>query len=240
MLIIALCLLFGPAARAPALDLPSYDRVAAHPRTVLDYFLLCTEFGLDGNGTLELFPKISLQRESFEQRKSLLRQGYSAQDFSVQSVTIDVADAYIEVRGTQNGLGFTLTFVYFDRQGRSNVPAFSYYSEGGDGDTYMTRLYDVDAANRWTEITQDLLPYASLSDLDTNPDNPPDVYPEVDWEYILPQKGTTVLAVPHMTYEMGETASPRDDFELVKRLINRKLELPWNKTEGRFTKGAVR
>jgi hypothetical protein len=196
MLIIALCLLFGSAARAPALDLPSYDRVAAHPRTVVDYFLLCTEFGLDGSGALELFPKISPQRESFEQRKSLLRQGYSAQDFSVQSVTIDVADAYIEVRGTQNGLGFTLTFVYFDRQGKSNVP-------------------------------------------DTNPDNPPDVYPEVDWEYVLPQKGTTVLAVPHMTYEMGETASPREDYELVKRLSYRKLELPWNKTEGRFTVGAV-
>ena len=43
-----------------------------------------------------------------------------------------------------------------------------------------------------------------------------------------------------MTYEMGETASPRDDYELVKRLSNRKLELPWNRKEGRFLKGSVR
>ena len=124
MLVIVLAFLFGGTA-AFAQDLPSYDAAAAHPRTVVDYFLLCPEFGLASNGALELFPKISPERESFEQRKSLLRQGYSAQDFSVDSVTVDIKDAYIEVKGEQNGLGFAITFVYFDRQGKSNIPAFS-------------------------------------------------------------------------------------------------------------------
>ena len=239
-LIVAICLLFCGAGSAIAQELPSYERARAHPRTVVDYFLLCPVLGVDTGGRLDPGSSGPSGQESFEKKKNLLRQGYSAADFFVTSVTIDIPNAFIRIAGTVNSLEYTLTFVYFDRQGKSNVPAFSYYAEGGDGDTYAARFYDVDAANNWTDITQDVLPGVSLEDLDTNPDNPPDIYPLVDWEYVLPQKGTTVRAVPQMTYALSAAGPGVDDYALVKRLSRHWMDLKWDRVEGRFLRGDVR
>jgi hypothetical protein len=241
LLVLMVSLLAGvPLVSGRAADLPTYDSVVANPRTVVDYFLLCPQLSLDEAGHLILFPESVDGRQSFDDKKSLLRKGYSARDFSVDAVTIDIPNAFIEIGGEENGLRFTLTFVYFDRQGAPNVPAFSYYSEGGDGDTYEIGFFDTDGSDPWTDITDKVLPSLSLADLDANQHSALAHYPSVDWQYILPQKGTTVIAVPHMTYTMAETASPRADYDTAKRLINHSLELPWNKKDGRFLKGKIR
>jgi hypothetical protein len=239
-LVIAICLMLCGVGAAAALDLPSYDRAVAHPQTVVDYFLLCPGLGVDSGGRLDPGSGAPAGRESFEKKKNLLRQGYSGTDFFVTSVTIDIPNAFIQIAGTVNGLEYSLTFVYFDRQGKGNVPAFSYYAEGGDGDTYATQFYDVDPANHWTDITQDVLPGVSLEELDTNPVDPPDVYPEVDWEYVLPQKGTTVRMVPHMTYQMSAAMAGTDLFELVKRLTRHWMDLKWDRVQGKFLRGGVK
>ena len=251
MLIIALCLMLGGAGSAAAQNMPSYESASAHPRTVLDYFLLCQAIDVNAGGRLELAPSLGSEtslpvrggRESFERRKNLLREGYSAKDFSVVSVTIDIPNAFIRIAGVQDGLDFALTFVYFDRQGKGNVPAFSYYAAGGDGDVYDTRFYDVDAANRWLEITENVLPGSVgldyLNGLGDNFDFQGDVYPSVDWEFILPQKGTTVLMIPHMTHEMATSGREGEDYALVKHLAGRKIQLKWNREEGRFLPGGV-
>jgi hypothetical protein len=78
-----------------------------------------------------------------------------------------------------------------------------------------------------------------LSDLDTGPKKPADEYPDVDWEYVLPQKGTTVLAIPHMTEKMVDSGFKGSAFQQVQAFSNRKIELLWDRKQGVFTKGAV-
>ena len=231
--------MFVSAVQVFAQGFPSYDAVHNSPRTVVDYFLLCPAFRLDDNGQLTFSREGGgVDPGEFDDKKNMLTSGYKAGDFTVQSAIVDIANAYIRVTGVQDDLPFTLTFVFFDRKGKSNLPAFSYYSEGGDGETYVFQMFEIDSSREWQDVTQRVLPDFSLGVFDKSPDKP-DTYPEVDWEYVLPRKGTTVLAIPHMTYKMGETGRPADQFQLVKRLLGHSLELPWDRNNGVFKTGGV-
>jgi hypothetical protein len=42
-----------------------------------------------------------------------------------------------------------------------------------------------------------------------------------------------------MPYVLGETASPKADYDLVKSLGSSSLTLPWNRVKGKFEKGTV-
>ena len=83
-------------------------------------------------------------------------------------------------------------------------------------------------------------PKLRLSDLDTGPKNPDDEYLDVDWAYTLPQKGTTVLAIPKMTEHMMESGFKGSYYRMVQAFSNRSIELLWDRKQGQFTKGAVR
>jgi hypothetical protein len=218
----------------------TYDQALNEPKkTVVDYFLLCPQIILDNDGRLDIFPLYSLDPASFEPKKNLLRPGYTASDFSVDSVVVDIPNAYISISGVFSSKRYMLIFVYFDRQGKSDVPAYSYYEERGEKDIHWCSLYELARADEWTDITDKLFPRLLLSDLDTGPQKPADEYPEVDWEYVLPQKGTTVLAIPHMTEKMVDSGFKSSAFQTVRSLSNRKIELLWDRKAGQFTKGAV-
>ncbi|MGA2641796.1 MAG: hypothetical protein ABSG21_12950 [Spirochaetia bacterium] len=218
----------------------TYDQALNDPKkTVVDYFLLCPEILLDNDGRLDIFPLFRSDPASFEPKKNLLHRGYSARAFSVDSVVIDIANAYLSISGVFTSKRYQLIFVYFDRQGKSDVPAYSYYEERGEKDIHRCSLYELASADEWTDITDKLLPRLRLSDLDTGPRKPADEYPDVDWEYVLPQKGTTVLAIPHMTEKMADSGFKGSAFQMVQAFSNRSIELLWDRKQGEFTKGAV-
>jgi hypothetical protein len=222
-------------------DKRTYDQALADPKkTVVDYFLLCPDIWLDSSGNFYVSPNTAAGRGAFEDRKNLLRKGFSTQGVSLDSVVVDLANAYISISG-KTDFAFALTFVFFDRQGKSDIPAYSYYSDGVEADSYECRFYELDSANVWTDVTDKLVPALSLSDLENGSQKYHGAYPEVDWVYILPQKGTTVLAFPHLTYHRGNDESPPPPVDnLIQNLLNRKLELLWDNKQGRFTKGALR
>jgi hypothetical protein len=227
-------------AQAQPWDKRTYDQALADPKkTVVDYFLLCPDIWLDSSGNFYVSPKVAAGRGAFEDRKNLLRKGFSTQGVSVDSVVVDIANAYISISGNVDPFRFRLTFVFFDRQGKSDIPAYSYYSDGIDAGTYECPFYELDSANAWTDVTDKLVPALSLSDLENGAQKHHGAYPDVEWEYILPQKGTTVLAVPHLTYHREDADSPRAVDKLVQELLNRKLELLWDNKQGRFTKGVL-
>jgi hypothetical protein len=208
-------------------------------KTVVDYFLLCPTLRMDNDGRPTFFPLYNSDPALFEQKKNLLHSGYSAPAFSVESVLIDIANAYLSISGVFASKRYKLIFVYFDRQGKSDVPAYSYYEERGEKDIHWCSLYELASADEWTDITDKLFPRLRLSDLETGSRKPADEYPEVDWEYVLPQKGTTVLAIPHMTEKMADSGFKGSAFQIVRAFSNRKIELFWDRKEGQFTKGAV-
>ena len=200
-------------------------------KTVVDYFLLCPNIGLDSNGDFNVNDNIAPRRGAFEDRKNLLHKEFSTAGLSLKTVVVDIANGYINISGEEGSLAFDLTFVYFDRQGKSGVPAYSFYSEGVEADSRECRFFELDGANAWTEITGKILPALSLSDLEKGPQKNHGPYPDVGWDLTLPQKGTTVIASP--------TSATRPEDKQVEQLLHRTLELLWDDTQGRFTKGAV-
>ena len=225
---------------AQAWDRRTYDQALNDPRkTVVEYFLLCPDIGLEDNGDFYVSPKIAPGRGAFEDRKNLLRKGFSTRSVSVDSAVVDIANAYISISGNENPFLFTLTFVYFDRQGKSDIPAYSYYSDGINSAVVECRLYELSSANAWNDVTDKLLPTLSLSDLEDSTWQHRGAYPEVDWEYTLPQKGTTVLASPHLIFHREDADSPRPVDAVVEELLKRKIELLWDNKQGRFRRGTV-
>lgn len=225
-------------SQAPG-DKRTYDQALADPRkSVVDYFLLCPDFWLDSSGDFSVHPNSAPGRGAFEDRKNLLHEGFSTRGVSVDSVVVDIANAYISISG-KSDFAFTLTFVFFDRQGKSDIPAYNFYSDGVETDGYYCRFYELDSANAWTDVTDKLVPSLSLSDLENGAQKHHGVYPEVGWAYLLPQKGTTVLAFPHLTYHRADSDSPRPLDKQVQKLLDRKIELLWDNKAGQFTKGAL-
>jgi hypothetical protein len=218
----------------PQTALSPYLELARTPKTVLDYFLLCPIFLLDDQGQLTWGSDPELGEDEYNAKKQLLTTGYSAGDFLVQNVVIDTPNAFIQVSGQQHGFPFTLTVVFFDRKGQSNIPAFSYISKDGTSDVVRSQMFELDPAGGWNEVTSDIVPDLRLEQLD-NSSRKADLYPEVNWELVLPQKGTTVLAVPHVTSRMSQKDPSSEDYLLVKRLLSRKIELRWDRVSGLFT-----
>ena len=226
-------------AQAQQWDKRTYDQALADPRkTVVDYFLLCPDIWLDSSGNFYVSPNTAAGRGAFEDRKNLLRKGFSTQGVSVDSVVVDIPNAYISISG-KTDFAFTLTFVFFDRKGKSDIPAYSYYSDGIEADTQLSRFYELDGANVWTEITDRLVPPLSLSDFENSSQKPAVAYPEADWVFVLPQKGTTVLAVPYLKNHVEDANSPGPVDKQLQGLLDAKLELLWDNRQGRFTKGAL-
>jgi hypothetical protein len=229
-------------AEAPALASPgfahqpwdnrTYDEALNDPnKTVVDYFLLCPNIGLDSSGLFNVHDTIAPSREAFEDRKFLLHKEFSTAGLSLKKVVVDITNGYIDISGDQGG-EFDLTFVYFDRQGKSGVPAYGFYSDWDmGGGSYECSFFEMDGANAWTNINSKVLPVLSLSDLEKGPQKNHGPYPEVGWSFTLPQKGTTVIASP------TSSSAPAD--RQVEQLLHRTLELLWDNTKGRFTKGAV-
>ena len=146
-------------------------------------------------------------------------------------MVVDIANGYIDISG-DNGGAFDLTFVYFDRQGKSGVPAYGFYSDWGpSGGTYECSFFELDGTNAWTRVNSKILPALSLSDLEKGPEKKNGPYPDVGWNFTLPQKGTTVIASP------SSDSQPAD--KQVEQLLHRTLELLWDNKQGVFTKGAV-
>ena len=228
LLFIAAGSVFSQTALSPYLEL------ARTPKTVLDYFLLCPMFLLDDQGQLAWGSNPELGEDEYNAKKKLLTTGYSVADFRIQSVVVDVPNAYIQVKGQQHGFPFTLTVVFFDRKGQSNIPAFSYTSTDGPSDVVRGGMFELDPAGGWNDVTSDIVPELRLEQLD-NSSHKADIYPEVNWEFVLPRKGTTVLAVPHMTSLMSQKDPSSEDYLLVTRLLSRKIELRWDRVAGTFT-----
>jgi len=227
-------------AQAQTWEKRTYDQALKDPRkTVVDYFLLCPQILLDNDSRLEIFPLYNSDPAAFEQKKNLLREGYSARAFSVDSVVVDIANAYISISGVDTSKHYKLIFVFFDRQGKGDVPAYSYYEEGGGRDIHYCSLFELTNADEWKDISDTLFPRLRLSDLDTGPRKPADEYPDVDWEYVLPQKGTTVLARPRMTENMAGSGFQGSAFQMVRAFSNRSIELLWDRKQGQFIRGAV-
>ena len=219
-------------AQAQPGDNRTYDEALNDPKkTVVDYFLLCPDIGLDSNGDFNVNHNYASRRGAFEDRKNLLHKEFFTASLSLKTVVVDIANGYIDISGDEGG-AFDLTFVYFDRQGKSGVPAYGFYSDWGmGGASYECRFFELDGANAWTEITGKILPALSLSDLERGPLKNHGAYPDVGWDLTLPQKGTTVIASP--------TSDTRPADKQVEQLFHRTLELLWDNTQGRFTKGAV-
>ena len=157
----------------------------------------------------------------------------------MDSVVVDIADAYISISGVSFSNRYKLTFVFFDRQGKGDVPAYSYVETGGEKDSQSCNFFELDSENAWKEAYDKFLPKLWLSDLDTGPRKPADEYPDVDWEYILPQKGTTVTAIPRMTEQMAGSGFKGSAYQMVQAFSNRSIQLLWDRKQGVFTKGAV-
>src|SRR5271157_3756862 len=105
------CILLSAATAAFSQDLPSYAAASANPKTVLDYFLLCPSVGDD----LGLAGAATVTEEMFEAKKEAIRKGLKN-----GSVLIDVANAYIRTTGSDDTSNdWVLTFVFFDRKGKS-------------------------------------------------------------------------------------------------------------------------
>ena len=222
----------------------TYEQALKDPkRSVVDYFLLCPEIGMHDDGRFGFWPIDGVDPAFFpiyfEKKKNLLQKGYSARELSVDSVIVDIADAYISIRGVSFSKRYTLTFVFFDRQGKGDVPAYSYIEKGGERDSSSCNFFELDNDNVWKEAYDKFLPRLWLSDLDTGPKKPANEYPDVDWEFILPQKGTTIQAIPQMTEEMVSSGFNGSAYQMVRAFSNRSIELPWDRKQGMFTKGAV-
>jgi hypothetical protein len=241
-------------AQAQGWEKRTYEQALKDPKkTVVDYFLLCPGIAMDDDGRFSWglmdggdpawFPGF------FEGKKKLLHAGYKARELSVDSVVVDIPDAYISISGVNFSKRYSLTFVFFDRQGKRDIPAFSYIEQGdvGEKNFHTYGFYEQDPAGQvdfahtgWKYLSDALLPKIWLSDLDTGPKKPDSYYPEVEWAYVLPQKGTTVLAVPKMTDRMVESRFKGSDYKKVQAFSNRVIELRWDRNQGQFTKGAVR
>lgn len=227
------CLLFAGAASLFSQDLPSYAAASAHPKTVVDYFLLCPAITVGDEGDLKTVTGAAMNEKIFEAKKNYLRKGYSTASLKVDSITVDIPHAYIQIDCKGRSYDFALTFVFFDRTGRGSIPAYSYAEVGMDGVSYMRGFFELTTSGAWKDVTSNVLPPVGLRDFEKR-----DEYPVVQWEYVLPQKGTTVRVFPRMTSEMGRSEGG-PDYQFVDRMSKRALELTWDRVKGVFTKGAV-
>jgi hypothetical protein len=223
-----MCILLGAATAAFSQDLPSYAAASANPKTVVDYFLLCPAIGVDDQEGISLSTAPGMTEELFIAKEDALRRG-----FTDGSVAIDIPNGYLRVTGGGEADNWALTFVFFDRKGKSDIPAYSFVDHGMEGSGYEQGFFVIDKSGAWKDITVDILPDVTLQDFDMSVRDF-----EVQWEYALPRKGTTVLVTPRPTSGQ-ERQGEGPDYETVYRLGQHSLQLLWDRVNGRFTKGAL-
>jgi hypothetical protein len=139
-------------AQTLAWEKRTYEQALKDPKkSVVDYFLLCPEITMQDDGRFGFWPIDGVDSAFFpiyfEKKKNLLQKGYSARELSVDSVVVDIADAYISISGVNTSKRYKLIFVYFDRQGKSDVPAYSYHEERGEKDIHWCSLYELASAD---------------------------------------------------------------------------------------------
>ena len=227
------CILLSAATAAFSQDLPSYAAASANPKTVVDYFLLCPAISVDKDGSLLITSDSRISEKMFDAKKNFLAKGYSASDFNVGSVIVDVADAYIQFTAYFFMEEIKLTFVFFDRKGKTDIPAYSLSHLAPNSAEYEQGFFSIDKSGAWKDITADILPQVGLYDFD------PTLHGlDLLWEYVLPRKGTTVLVTPRQTSDQVK-AEGGPGYDTVDRLSKHPLELLWDRVNGRFTKGAL-
>ena len=219
-------------------DPRTYDEVSAVPqKTVVDFFLLCPDLGIQRSPDPSLF-EVALgapeggdpaQRgRDFLFRQKLLTKGQVAPGLKVTSVLVDQKNAYIKIEGVhRDRYPFSLVFVYFENAQKARIPALTYHYEAMEEETDFHRFYDLSGGS-WQPIPNDklfgeiseklLIPYAGTGDASN-----------IAWALELPQYGTTVRFLPRQAAFEGDTS-----LDYLARLEKYALECSWNKTQARF------
>jgi hypothetical protein len=208
------------------------------PEDIVDYFLRLPRSWYDEHrDTLNMF----------EVRKTYLVPN------ETREVTVDIGNAYLQLRDNLDELEERLTVTYFKREDGSKVIAFSEYYMGGDCDYYDINFYNYED-HTWENITDQVLPdlkFLDFWDADTTffieqylvlDDN-------IHWNYILPQHGTTVTVFVEVLealicFELLETVDfeNEDEFNMVineyystiRGRPHDAIELRWNRKDGVF------
>ena len=258
LLVLAFCCAWG--IHAQAIEDLSYDSVAAKAKKdIRDYFLLCPDIVFfrftegDSRGFINVRTPddpADVPARSFAFRKSLLIPGKKPNGIDVKSVVVDRANAYIHVDAV-NWVGrdypMSLTFVYFDRQDGSRIPALTFHHEEMEEVADSFRFYDLRGA-AWRNMTEaEFLPAHSMSDFTslvrfdasklTEPAS--EFLDRVRWVMVLPQFGTTAQLLPSVfSNETDPQETTRLD-ALNDRLAEYAVRLPWDETAARFKDGGI-
>ena len=255
--VLAFCCAWG--IHAQSVDARTYDTVAAKAKKdVVDCFLLCPEIRFlrfsspDERGFIDVSAPdpANPPTRDFEFRKTLLAPGKKPNGINVKSVLIDRANAYIHIDAV-NWVGrdypMSLTFVYFDRQDGSRIPALTFHHEEMEEVADSFRFYDL-RGPAWRSMTEaEFLPTHSITDFTslvrfdasqlTEPAS--EFLDRVRWIIVLPQFGTTAQLLPSVfSNETDPQETSRLD-SLNERLAEYAVRLPWDGAAARFKDGGI-
>ncbi len=229
-------------------DNRSYNQVAKSPQTVVDYFLLCGEIRLSPEeGLITSAENICPDQSTmFYERKRLLSPGKIA-GFTITPEIIDIRNGYIRIEIKDEGTTAILTFVIFTRADKSIIPAYSVVENHPDGDSRKCVFFDL-REHVWKRYDlSDLFPAVKLPEFYSGRNPMRQKYADlVDWEYVLPRKGTTVYLVPcpiddHTFFQRtrGTGRDLEDYCNFMKKSADRAVEMKWDASGCRFTRGGI-